>query len=91
MNAMQKSVISKKFVPTYLKDVFDGKQAIYSFPNGYGASVVNHSHCYGGLELAVLRKGAICYDTPITSDVIAIEEDNLDVILSEIEKLPARE
>ena len=50
-------------------------QYIYKFLNGYCASVVRHNSSYGnnkGLyELAVLDKdGSLCYDTPITDDVI---------------------
>lgn len=48
------------------------------FPNGYGCSVIRGTYSYGGeeglYELAVLKgnehKSNICYDTPITSDVI---------------------
>ena len=44
------------------------------FDNGYGATVVQGPHSYGGIdglyELAVLGKNnEISYDTPITGDV----------------------
>jgi hypothetical protein len=53
----------------------NGYQLLYKFDNGYGASVVKHDFSYGGrkglYELAVLNTdGELCYDTPITSDVI---------------------
>ena len=45
------------------------------FDNGYGVSVVRTKHSKGGLEgkyeIAVLNSDySICYDTPITDDVI---------------------
>jgi len=53
----------------------NGYQLLYKFDNGYGASVVKHDFSYGGskglYEIAVLdEEGHLCYDTPITSDVI---------------------
>ncbi len=53
----------------------NGYQLLYKFDNGYGASVVKHDFSYGGkddkYEIAVLdQDGELCYDTPITSDVI---------------------
>jgi hypothetical protein len=49
-------------------------QKIYSFDNGYGASVVCNFGTYGAkdglFEVAVLKNGEMCYDTPITSDVV---------------------
>lgn len=53
----------------------NGYQLLYKFDNGYGASVVKHDYSYGGkddkYEIAVLdQDGELCYDTPITSDVI---------------------
>jgi hypothetical protein len=44
------------------------------FENGYEASVVKSEYSYGGrdglYELAIFKDGEICYDTPITNDVI---------------------
>lgn len=48
------------------------------FENGYGVSIIRGMYTYGGeeglYELAVLKGTAdsadICYDTPITDDVI---------------------
>jgi hypothetical protein len=43
----------------------------WTFPNGYGASVVSHSMNHGGApEFAVLFNNALYYDTDVTSDVI---------------------
>lgn len=65
----------------YLNDIhfpkskYDSLQYKFKFPNGYGASVIIGEYTYGGAqgkwELAVLdESGELCYDTPITSDVI---------------------
>ena len=62
------------------------------FDNGYEVSVVKSPHSYGGdkglYELAIFKDGDICYDTPITDDVIGYlrPEDVTDVI-EKIEKL----
>ena len=50
-------------------------QRVYTFDNGYGASVVSSNMTYGGnqglFEVAVLDKnGEVCYDTSITNDVV---------------------
>lgn len=55
-----------------------GTQELYRFPNGYGASVIQTNYSYGGddglWEVAVVNfmgdVWELCYDTPITSDVI---------------------
>ena len=66
---------------------------IYAFNNGYGASVVCNQNSYGGdnglFELAVLdNNGDICYDTPITSDVIGyMTFDHVTRVLKSIESL----
>ena len=73
--------------------VNDGVQHVYSFDNGYGASVVKHDFSYGGKdglwELAVLDSdGALCYHTPITQDVIGyLAWSNVESILQEIKEL----
>lgn len=68
-------------------------QYIVEFPNGYGASVVGGvPGLYGdgihSFEVAVLKHGQICYDTPITNDVIGYQtEDEVTAILRQIEAL----
>ena len=69
------------------------------FSNGYGASIVQHKFSYGGdqglWELAVMItredfSGEICYDTPITSDVIGRMDDaEVNETLEAIRRLPA--
>ena len=53
---------------------FGGVQDIYTFDNGYSASVVSNEFSFGGrdglYELAVIYNDAIVYDTPITDDVL---------------------
>ena len=69
------------------------KQCIVQFPNGYGASIVQGEHTYGGkdglYELAVFGKdGNISYDTPITNDVLGyLSEEDVEKILSDIKNL----
>ena len=70
-----------------------GVQAVITFHNGYGASVVKTPHTYGGdrglYELAVLGKdGHLTYATPITDDVIGYLRD-IDVtdVMEKIQQL----
>ena len=62
------------------------------FDNGYGVSVVRTPFSYGGktglYELAVLKDGSICYDTPITSDVIGyLRPEDVTDVMEKIQKL----
>lgn len=71
-----------------------GKQRLWFFPNGYGASVVNSPLSYG-TELAVIIGTAedwdLCYDTPITNDVIGnLTEPQVSDLLAQIAALPER-
>ena len=69
-----------------------GLQRKYQFGNGYGASVINHKGSYGypnKWELAVLDfDGALCYNTPITDDVLGhLSEDEVQETLEQIKAL----
>jgi len=79
------------------KNVNNGVQKLYKFPNGFGASVVKHDFSYGGKnglwELAVLdfsvdSEGELCYTSGITDDVIGhLAWKNVEEFLSEIKQL----
>ena len=56
------------------KKLFSGTQTIMDFDNGYGVSIVEHEHSYG-LEVAIRKGDNLCYDTPITDDVIGYCSD----------------
>jgi hypothetical protein len=79
-----------------------GIHAKHFFPNGYGVSVVRFTTprgfggSYGaeeGLYEAAVLKGLednweICYDTPITSDVLGhLTEEEVEDVLQQIENL----
>lgn len=52
----------------------DGYYWAFEFPNGYGASIAKHlgslGHSKDLFQLAVLKDGYLCFDTPITHDRI---------------------
>lgn len=67
-------------------------RARLQFPNGYGISVIRGTYSYGGdeglYECAVLKDNRICYDTPITNDVIGYcDENKVNEIIKLIEEL----
>jgi hypothetical protein len=62
------------------------------FENGYEASVVKSEYSYGGrdglYELAIFKDGEMCYDTPITNDVIGyLTEDDVTETFVKIQEL----
>lgn len=67
-----------------------------TFENGYGASIVRHQYSYGGkdglFELGVLHNDQLCYDTPITNDVVGyLTEDDVTNYLDRIACLPTKQ
>ena len=85
-----------RFAPKMQDPNASGIQAKHFFDNGYGISVVRFPGSYGyeeGLYESAVLKGTeenwqICYDTPITSDVIGHQtEEVVEVLLYEIENI----
>jgi len=71
------------------KNSYYGKnQTKYSFPNGYGASVIS-GEGIRQFEVAVLEAdGSLCYDTQITDNVIAgLDVEGVYKILDKISHL----
>lgn len=76
-------------------DIVGTSQWVIGFKNGYASSIITGEppmvdcdalHPY---ELAVLKNGHVCYDTPITHDVIGyLTADEVGEILAKIEALP---
>jgi hypothetical protein len=73
-----------------------GVGVVFKFDNGYGASVINHTHSYG-IELAVIHfnsegKWRIVYDTPVADNVIGHIPNKVELIelLNQIQALPRR-
>ena len=68
-------------------------QATFDFPNGYGISVITGKHAYTSpaspYEVAVVLHGALCYDTPITDDVLGWQTaDDISKVMAQLEALP---
>ena len=76
----------------------NGKIARLNFKNGYGVSVTRFT---GGIfgdsytsndkewELAVLKDDRLCYETPITDDVIGhLKSDKVTKIMKQVQELP---
>lgn len=74
----------------YPHEIHSGEHARYTFPNGYGVSVINDPGTYsskGTYEVAILYDGHLTYNTPLTDDVLSEQTpEDIDTILSTIEK-----
>ena len=62
------------------------------FDNGYEVSVVKSEYTYGGkdglYELAIFKDDDICYDTPITNDVLGyLTDKDVTEVLIKIQQL----
>lgn len=71
-----------------------GCQAVMQFVNGYGVSVIDFGYGSdrGLYEIAVLAGDSLCYDTPVTDDVIGYcTPAMIDEIMIQVQQLPARE
>lgn len=85
--------------PVEIRPMNGGVQALFRFPNGFGASVVNGPYTYGGTaglwELAVIKWNGsgkyafeLTYDTDISDDVIGgLAPGEVDELLLHIKNL----
>jgi hypothetical protein len=88
-------MINFKELPS--RSINNGIQYTFKANNGYGASIVQHDYSYGGRgglwEIAVTEydedgEWDICYDTPITNDVLGhLSESEVMDYLTQIEQL----
>jgi hypothetical protein len=77
---------------TFAPFLTDAKEAYLEFENGYGISVICGYGAYGSgtnpYECAVLNGNSLCYNTPITNDVIGYcDEEMVTRIMIEIQNL----
>lgn len=74
----------------YPRKVVSGKQARYTFPNGYGISVIDGTGAYctrGTYEVGITYEDHLTYNTPLTNDVLADQTpEEINEILATIEK-----
>lgn len=98
MSTLTSPSFLEKFTPTETKvdELHKGSiRYLFSFQNGYSASVVRNKMSYGGRqglwELAVLHDNKISYDNPITDDVIGyLGDDQVKKYLFDIAALPTK-
>lgn len=86
-----------EFAPTRSIALHGGEAHVYTFPNGWAASVVRHDYSHGGdaglWEIAVGtydgESFTLDYSTPITDDVLGWQtDDDLAAVLVQIAALP---
>lgn len=92
VDPFQRSLIHQRLEPELGNHMERYERYTFQFPNGYGASVIRHRYSYGGpqgfFELAVLKGDAICYESPLTTDVLGWQtEDEICECLEMIKNL----
>lgn len=70
----------------------EGVRAKMNFLNNYGVSVIRNRYSYGGsqglYELAVLYKGKITYNTPITDNVLGyLNEQEVSEVMKKVQEI----
>lgn len=70
-----------------------GSQALMTFENGYGVSVINGDGAYVSSpdewEVAVMHNGRVCCSTPITDDVLGhLTVDEVNEVMQKVQELP---
>lgn len=66
-----------------------------TFENGYTASIIRTAYSYGSehglFEVAVMHEGDLCYDTPVTDDVLGrLTVEEVEEAVRQIVALPPR-
>lgn len=86
----------KPIIDIKIKTLNGGVQVIVFFENNYGASIIKYKFSYGSreglFEIAVIKGNInswdICYDTPITSDVLGYQtSEDINNVLEKISNL----
>ena len=82
---------TQQFITMTRNHVMGGEHTVYTFPNGYGASVIpviyfNTGEIVEGWhEVAVLdAQGELTYDTPVTDDTLRVTVEDLPALLERI-------
>ena len=78
----------------YLGKLLNAKHAVINFDNGYGISVLFGTSFYSNgintYESAALCNGVLCYDTPITDDVMGfLKKEEVSDMMKKIQELKA--
>lgn len=94
-NALVQAMAASKHQPVDVRHRLGGVQLLFRFPNGYGASLINHAYSLG-LELAVIEWDDtgyhVTYDTPVTDDVLGwLPPEQIEDTLNRIAALPVKE
>lgn len=78
------------------EEAMGGGRLRLTFANGYTSSIVRTAYSYGSenglFEVAIMHDGHLCYDTPVTDDVLGrLSVDDVEEAVRQIASLPRRE